>query len=160
MPCASKSTCAVSVIIPMYNAAEYIAECLDSLLMQTFQDFEVIVVDDCSEDNSVAIVKSYMPKFDGRLMFIRRKRIPLAAVMFRAIWGSSSQVANMFTSWTATTLSLATHWKRFTTRRRIMRPMLSTRRQDIIWIVPMTLCVLATANGVNYSRKVLQMNQP
>ena len=74
MPCASKSTCAVSVIIPMYNAAEYIAECLDSLLMQTFQDFEVIVVDDCSEDNSVAIVKSYIPKFDGRLMFAKTKK--------------------------------------------------------------------------------------
>ena len=57
----------VSVIIPMYNAEEYISECLDSLLAQTFRDFEVIVVDDCSTDNSVGIVKSYEPKFKGRL---------------------------------------------------------------------------------------------
>ncbi|MBR2775431.1 MAG: glycosyltransferase, partial [Selenomonadaceae bacterium] len=58
---------AVSVVIPMYNAEKYINECLDSLLIQTFQDFEVIVVDDCSTDDSVKIVKEYAPKFHGRL---------------------------------------------------------------------------------------------
>lgn len=57
----------ISVIIPLYNAEEYVGECLDSLLNQTFQNFEVIVVDDCSTDNSVAIVKSYESKFKGRL---------------------------------------------------------------------------------------------
>ena len=61
-----QKSCAISVIIPMYNVEEYIGECLDSLLMQTFQDFEVIVVDDCSTDNSVAVAKSYAPKFNGR----------------------------------------------------------------------------------------------
>ena len=58
---------AISVIIPMYNAQQYVRECLDSLLAQTFQDFEVIVVDDCSTDNSFAVVKNYMPRFKGRL---------------------------------------------------------------------------------------------
>ncbi|MBD3878320.1 MAG: glycosyltransferase [Quinella sp. 1Q5] len=57
----------ISVIIPMYNAEQYVGECLDSLLAQTFQDFEVIVVDDCSTDNSVETVKGYLPKFNGRL---------------------------------------------------------------------------------------------
>ena len=60
---------AISVIIPLYNAEQYIGECLDSLLAQTFQDFEVIVVDDCSTDSSVAVVKSYAEKFGGRLRF-------------------------------------------------------------------------------------------
>ena len=60
---------AVSVVIPMYNAEEFIGECLDSLLLQTFQDFEVIVADDCSTDESVKIVESYAPKFNGRLKF-------------------------------------------------------------------------------------------
>ena len=58
---------AVSVIIPLYNAEKYVGECLDSILVQTFKDFEVILVDDCSTDNSCAIVESYMPKFNGRL---------------------------------------------------------------------------------------------
>lgn len=54
---------AVSVIIPVYNAKEYIGECLDSLVKQTFQDFEVIIVDDCSTDGSCEIVKSFGDKF-------------------------------------------------------------------------------------------------
>ncbi|MBR4905118.1 MAG: glycosyltransferase [Selenomonadaceae bacterium] len=62
-----RKTYAVSVIIPMYNAEKFIGECLDSLLLQTFQDFEVIVVDDRSTDNSVAIVRDYSLKFGRRL---------------------------------------------------------------------------------------------
>ena len=58
---------AVSVVIPLYNAEKYIADCLESLLAQTFQNFEVIVVDDCSADSSPAIVENYREKFDGRL---------------------------------------------------------------------------------------------
>ena len=42
-------------------------ECLDSILAQTFQDFEVVLVNDCSTDNSRAIVESYLEKFGGRL---------------------------------------------------------------------------------------------
>lgn len=62
---------AVSVIIPMYNAGKYVGECLDSLLAQTLKDFEVVVVDDCSTDDGAAIVESYAPKFDGRLILSR-----------------------------------------------------------------------------------------
>lgn len=63
----------ISVIIPMYNAEKYIDECLDSLLVQTFQDFEIIIVDDCSTDSSPAIVKRYIPKFSRRLTCISLK---------------------------------------------------------------------------------------
>ena len=48
---------AVSVVIPMFNAEKFIGDCLKSLLAQTFQDFEIIVVDDCSTDNSCAVVE-------------------------------------------------------------------------------------------------------
>ena len=51
----------------MYNAEKYIADCLDSILAQTMTNFEVMIVDDCSTDNSVAIVESYLEKFGGRL---------------------------------------------------------------------------------------------
>ena len=61
----SKKIPAVSVIIPMYNSEKYIAECLDSILAQTFQDFEIIVVDNCSTDNSRTIVESYIERQGG-----------------------------------------------------------------------------------------------
>ena len=61
----------ISVIIPVYNAEKYIGECLDSLLAQTFKNFELILVDDCSTDNSVEIIESYASKFNGRLKLAR-----------------------------------------------------------------------------------------
>ena len=60
----NKNIPAVSIVIPMYNVEKYIGEGLDSILAQTCQDFEVIVVDDCSTDNSCAVVESYIPKFN------------------------------------------------------------------------------------------------
>ena len=68
------TTPTISVIIPLYNAERFIGECLDSLLLQTFQDFEVIIVDDCSTDKSVNIVESYIPKFDGKLKIAKTKK--------------------------------------------------------------------------------------
>lgn len=65
---------AISVVIPLYNAEKYVGECLDSLLAQTFQNFEVIVVDDCSTDNSVKVVESYAEKFGGRLTLTHMKK--------------------------------------------------------------------------------------
>ena len=49
----------VSVIIPNYNHAPYLHERIDSVLNQTFQDFEVIILDDCSTDNSREIIEGY-----------------------------------------------------------------------------------------------------
>ena len=65
---------AVSVVIPLYNTEKYIGECLNSILNQTFQNFEVIVVDDCSTDSSCAIVESYAEKFGGRLALSRLEK--------------------------------------------------------------------------------------
>ena len=61
----------VSVIIPMYNAEKFISQTLESLLFQTMPDFEVIVVDDCSTDNSVTVVESFAKIFNGRLQVIK-----------------------------------------------------------------------------------------
>lgn len=49
----------VSIIVPVYNTAKYIKKCLDSILNQTNQDFEIIVIDDGSVDSSAEIIKSY-----------------------------------------------------------------------------------------------------
>ena len=60
----------ISVIIPLYNAEKYLDACLESLLIQTFEDFEVIVVDDCSTDASATIAENYLERFDGRLKLV------------------------------------------------------------------------------------------
>ncbi|MCR5028013.1 MAG: glycosyltransferase [Fibrobacter sp.] len=49
----------VSVIVPNYNHAKYLQQRLDSIFHQTFQDFEVIILDDCSTDNSKEIIEEY-----------------------------------------------------------------------------------------------------
>ncbi|MBD5364212.1 MAG: glycosyltransferase, partial [Bacteroides sp.] len=49
----------ISVCIPMFNASRYLRECIDSILAQTFTDFELLIADDGSTDNSVEIVESY-----------------------------------------------------------------------------------------------------
>ncbi|MBC1274400.1 glycosyltransferase family 2 protein, partial [Listeria booriae] len=49
----------VSIILPVYNVAPYLKACLDSLCVQTFQDFEVIAVNDGSTDESLTILDAY-----------------------------------------------------------------------------------------------------
>lgn len=49
----------ISIIIPNYNHASYIKKRIESVLNQTYQDFEVIILDDCSTDNSLAIINQY-----------------------------------------------------------------------------------------------------
>lgn len=56
----------VSVLMTSYNREKYIAEAIESLLASTFKAFELIIVDDCSKDNTVQIAKSYAEK-DSRI---------------------------------------------------------------------------------------------
>lgn len=66
-----------SIIIPNYNSEKWIEKLLQSILEQTYTDYEVIVVDDMSEDRSVEIVekyvKKYVKKFEKRLKIIKLK---------------------------------------------------------------------------------------
>ena len=62
----------VSVIIPAYNASEYLEQCLDSITMQSLDDFEVIIVDDGSTDHTASIAHNY-ERIDDRFRLIRRE---------------------------------------------------------------------------------------
>lgn len=62
---------AVSVVLPVYNAAELLPECLDALLGQTFEDFEVLAFEDGSTDDSGAVLDAYAAR-DARLRIIRQ----------------------------------------------------------------------------------------
>lgn len=53
----------VSVIMPTYNCGKYIAQSLDSVISQTVTDWEVQIVDDCSTDNTVEVLKPYLEKY-------------------------------------------------------------------------------------------------
>jgi len=54
----------ISVIIPVYNVEKYIKRCLDSLLNQTFKDFEVVVVNDATPDQSMVFVEDFFKKWE------------------------------------------------------------------------------------------------
>lgn len=62
----------VSIVIPLYNARKYIEKTLKSCLIQTYIDLEVIIVDDCSKDNSLAIVLE-LAKKDSRILIIQNE---------------------------------------------------------------------------------------
>ena len=62
----------VSVIVPVYNTEKYLSRCIDSILAQTFEDFELILVDDGSSDNSGRICDEYAQK-DKRIKAIHKE---------------------------------------------------------------------------------------
>jgi glycosyltransferase involved in cell wall biosynthesis len=61
------STPAISIILPVYNAAAYIEKTITSLLNQTFTDFELLIIDDGSTDNTIAVIKKFT---DDRIKLI------------------------------------------------------------------------------------------
>jgi glycosyltransferase involved in cell wall biosynthesis len=62
----------ISVIIPVYNVEKYVAHCIDSVITQTYQNLEIILVDDGSKDSSAAICDEYERK-DGRIVVIHKE---------------------------------------------------------------------------------------
>ena len=63
----------VSIIVPIYNGEEYLHDCLNSLIEQSLQEIEIILIDDCSSDQSATICKQYTKK-DHRIIFISNKK--------------------------------------------------------------------------------------
>lgn len=63
----------VSVIVPMYNAGEYLSDFFETLINQTLRDIEIIIIDDCSTDSSLEIASSYADK-DNRIRVIKNDK--------------------------------------------------------------------------------------
>ncbi len=73
----------ISVIMPVYNAEKYLREAIDSILSQTYEDFEFIIIDDGSKDSSPDIVRSYT---DKRIKFyINEHNMGVAATLNRGL---------------------------------------------------------------------------
>lgn len=81
-----------SVIVPVYNVEKYLKECVDSVLAQTFEDFELILVDDGSKDNSGAICDEYAQK-DSRVKVIHKENGGQSTARNMGIKASSGQYA-------------------------------------------------------------------
>ena len=68
----------VSIIMPSYNTASFIAESIQSVLEQSYKDWELIIVDDCSPDNTDDVVKPYLS--DKRIRYLKNEKNSGAAV--------------------------------------------------------------------------------
>ncbi len=60
----------ISVYIPSYNNARFLPECLDSILSQTFKDFEIVVADDGSQDGSNEILRDYQSRYPNKIRYL------------------------------------------------------------------------------------------
>ncbi|ASJ20169.1 glycosyl transferase [Brachyspira hampsonii] len=66
-----KINCFFSIIIPVYNTERYLKRCINSIINQTFTEFEIIIVDDCSNGNCKEIINSYN---DNRIIYIKHEQ--------------------------------------------------------------------------------------
>lgn len=81
----------VSVLMPVYNAARYLAEAIESILAQTFREFELVIVDDGSSDRSPAIIDAYARR-DARIKVIRRANTGIVGALNDAIGQSKGDL--------------------------------------------------------------------
>jgi O-antigen biosynthesis protein len=86
----------VSIILPVYNGGEYLKEAIDTILTQTFQNFEIILVNDGSTDDSLALCESYV-KRDNRIKLINQENQKLP----KALNNGFSYAKGEFLTWTS-----------------------------------------------------------
>src|SRR5436305_12627222 len=63
----------ISIVLPVWNGQRYLADALDSIVRQTYRDFELIIVNDCSTDNSLAIAEEFA-RGDARVRVLRNEK--------------------------------------------------------------------------------------
>ncbi len=80
----------VSIITPCYNGAKYISETIDSVIAQSYDNWEMIIIDDGSKDNSAEIVRNYMEN-DGRIKFLQQANAGSAAARNNGIRSAEGQ---------------------------------------------------------------------
>ena len=74
-----------SVLIPMYNSIKYISECLNSILTQDFQDYEIVIVDDGSNDGSQTICDAFQNRYPDKIRVIHKNNEGVLLTRRRAI---------------------------------------------------------------------------
>lgn len=87
----------VSIVIPVYNAESYLTDCIESIINQSYQNIEIILVDDGSTDNSGSICDNYAKK-DNRIKVIHEKNSGVSTARNSGIKASSSGYVNFIDS--------------------------------------------------------------
>src|SRR5579862_5259447 len=82
----------VSVIIPAYNAARYLPSSIESVMAQTYQDWEIVVVDDGSTDNTKTVLSSYQEQLQDKIHCIHQSNRGLPAARNTAIRASRGEI--------------------------------------------------------------------
>lgn len=75
----------ISVLIPVFNSEEYLSRCLDSVLNQSYTNYEIICIDDGSSDSSPIILKDYSKRYPGTFVIEHQKNAGVACARNRAI---------------------------------------------------------------------------
>lgn len=88
----------ISIITACYNSAATIKDTFDSILSQTYQNYEYIVIDGASTDNTVSIIKEYEPKFDGKMRWISEKDKGIYDAMNKGIAIASGDIIGILNS--------------------------------------------------------------
>ena len=87
----------ISIIIPCHNVQKYLPRCIDSLLAQSFQDWEAVCVDDGSTDATAAILDAYAAR-DGRLNVIHQPNAGVSAARNAALPHIEGEIVNFLDS--------------------------------------------------------------
>lgn len=69
----NNEACDISILLPTYNAEKYISDSLESITQQTYKDFNILIIDDCSTDNTFNIIKRYKER-DSRIQIFRNSK--------------------------------------------------------------------------------------
>ena len=88
----------ISIITATYNSASTIADTLQSVLQQTYQDFEVIVVDGVSSDKTLDIIRSFIPAFHGKLQILSEPDKGLYDAMNKGVRRATGEVVGILNS--------------------------------------------------------------
>lgn len=75
----------VSIIVPVYNVEKYLVRCLDSLVNQTLQDIEIVIVNDGSTDKSAQIIEEYIQKYPNMFLYASQNNSGQAVARNRAL---------------------------------------------------------------------------
>lgn len=85
----------VSIIVPIYNAQEYLKRCVDSILSQDYRDFELLLMDDGSKDASGEICDAYAQQ-DGRVRVIHKENSGVSDTRNQALELARGNVSSVF----------------------------------------------------------------